>query len=191
MSFCCSGCRRKNLPAVCFEMFFGVQRKTCLACKAARAKCHTKKVAARTTVAKPTAWTEHIKSFAAKHNISYGCALSLPACSVAYDKAKMLKYCQFVMLQGLENGSFVIMAKTEQEFLREHNAICTTGFRPWVAPIQVLPPIKNESEKLPKSILARAKQEFNAITIIKKPRITKKELKKIETSKFIVMENYG
>ena len=33
-----------------------------------------------------TAWTDHIKKFAKEHNMTYGCALSDPACSASYTK---------------------------------------------------------------------------------------------------------
>jgi len=38
-----------------------------------------------------TAWTEHIKSFAKEHNMSYGCALSNPACSASYREKRPQK----------------------------------------------------------------------------------------------------
>ena len=36
----------------------------------------------------PNAWIEHIKSWSRKHNVSYGCALSMPECKNAYHSKK-------------------------------------------------------------------------------------------------------
>ena len=82
MSFTCSGCRKCDLPATCFEVYKGVQRLTCLACKATRARSYAKK-----NMNKPkmvNAWVEHIKAFAKKNNVPFGCALSNPECRRTY-----------------------------------------------------------------------------------------------------------
>ena len=36
----------------------------------------------------PSKWIEHIKAFAAKNNLSYGCALSDPQCRATYTPVK-------------------------------------------------------------------------------------------------------
>jgi len=36
----------------------------------------------------PSAWIQHIKDFAAKNNLSYGCAMSNPQCKASYVSAK-------------------------------------------------------------------------------------------------------
>lgn len=35
-----------------------------------------------------TAWTDFVKKFAAENNLSYGCALSTPACKAGYAATK-------------------------------------------------------------------------------------------------------
>ena len=37
----------------------------------------------------PNKWIEHVKSFAAKNNLSYGCAISKPECKSSYQGAKL------------------------------------------------------------------------------------------------------
>ena len=32
------------------------------------------------------AWTNHVKKFAIEHNLSYGCAMSMPQCRQSYHK---------------------------------------------------------------------------------------------------------
>ena len=39
---------------------------------------------------KPSAWIQHIKNFAKKNNVSYGCALSMPECKKEYHQKKQL-----------------------------------------------------------------------------------------------------
>jgi len=34
----------------------------------------------------PNAWTLHVKAFARKHNLSYGCAMSTPECRESYHR---------------------------------------------------------------------------------------------------------
>lgn len=34
----------------------------------------------------PNAWTLHVKEFARKHNLSYGCAMSTPECRQSYHR---------------------------------------------------------------------------------------------------------
>jgi hypothetical protein len=36
----------------------------------------------------PSAWIQHIKDFAAKNNLSYGCAMSDPQCKATYVSVK-------------------------------------------------------------------------------------------------------
>ena len=31
-------------------------------------------------------WTDFVKEFARKHNVSYGCAMAMPECSIEYKK---------------------------------------------------------------------------------------------------------
>ena len=138
MSFCCSGCHKKNLPATCFEIFQGVQRKTCLACKATRAKSYTKK-----TTAKPTAWTSHVKNFAAENNISYSNAVSFPECKIAYQRIKKLKmqakFIQSIHIYNLESGETIISENprfmrslTEDDYLLENNAVIQVNIAPTI-----------------------------------------------------------
>jgi hypothetical protein len=35
----------------------------------------------------PNKWIEHVKAFASKNNLSYGCAISKPECKSSYQKA--------------------------------------------------------------------------------------------------------
>ena len=120
----CSCCRRDKLPSTCFEVVAGVQRLTCLTCKANRAKNYAKRAANRPpTTKKPNAWVLHIKQFASKNNITYGTAMRLPTCSTAYLKAKWLTGYQASFLRELEAGDAVIResqrALTEEEWLEE------------------------------------------------------------------------
>ena len=39
----------------------------------------------------PNAWTNHIKEWASKNNMSYMCAMSQPACREAYKKPEKVK----------------------------------------------------------------------------------------------------
>ena len=39
-----------------------------------------------TTIRKPNAWVEHVRSFALKNGLSYSCALSDPRCKASYKK---------------------------------------------------------------------------------------------------------
>jgi len=36
----------------------------------------------------PNKWVEHVKSYARKHNLSYGCAISEPNCKKSYHDGK-------------------------------------------------------------------------------------------------------
>lgn len=38
-----------------------------------------------------TKWTDHVKAFAKRQNISYGCAMSMPECSASYQSTKAPK----------------------------------------------------------------------------------------------------
>jgi hypothetical protein len=143
MSFNCSCCHKKNLPATCFEIFKGVQRKTCLACKATRAKSYLKKTATRTTV--PTEWTKHVKQFADQNTISYANAVSDSECKIAYQRIKALKkqasFIQAIHIYNLESGETVISENprcmrslTEEEYLLENNAVILRLYQVNVAP---------------------------------------------------------
>ena len=37
-----------------------------------------------------TVWTDHVKSFAKKNGLSYGCALNNPECSASYKSKKIV-----------------------------------------------------------------------------------------------------
>jgi len=117
-------------------MFFGVQRKTCLGCKAARAKCQIKKIENKKSnpnkMTKPNAWVEHIKAFAAKNKIPYGCAISQPECKKSYHHMKKLKLDASQMQASanidIHSGHSVISdrprrALTEEEFMSENDAV--------------------------------------------------------------------
>ena len=49
------------------------------------------------------AWVEHIKAFAKKNNISYGCALSNPACRATYKPKKINAKMILSDFEGIED----------------------------------------------------------------------------------------
>lgn len=55
----------------------------------------------------PNRWVEHVKSFAAKNNLSYGCALSKPECKetyrAKYGVSKKLTKKQNIEMMGAED----------------------------------------------------------------------------------------
>jgi len=38
-----------------------------------------------------TKWTRHVKAFAREHNLSYGCAMSMPECRQSYHKSPRVR----------------------------------------------------------------------------------------------------
>ena len=72
-------------------------------------------------------WVNHIRAFAAKNNVSYACAISIPACRESYHKSKGAKAEYHAAVQDLASGESVLangrrIAMTEEEFMEQENA---------------------------------------------------------------------
>ena len=76
------------------------------------------------------AWIQHIKQFAAKKKVPYGCALSDPACRATY-KSKKISATQLLDdLDGLEPDDITAMhafleKKTKTKFARGRQSRCS------------------------------------------------------------------
>ena len=97
------------------------------------------------------AWVEHVRQFAAQHNMPYGCAISIPACRESYHKKKGARAEHHSAIQDLASGSANFsngrrIAMTEEEFMEQENA---TYIQPKHARKQSIP--KNVSQ-LPKRV---------------------------------------
>jgi len=67
------------------------------------------------------AWVEHIKSWSKSHNVSYGCALSMPECKNAYNAKKpqnenisMMKEDKNVALPKIKLSNKIVMIKKKK-----------------------------------------------------------------------------
>ena len=72
-------------------------------------------------------WVNHIRAFAAKNNVSYACAISIPACRESYHKTKQAKAEHHSALQDLASGDANLSngrrkAMSEEEFMEENGA---------------------------------------------------------------------
>jgi len=64
------------------------------------------------------AWVQHIKQFAAKHKIAYGCALSHPECRKTYKSTKPNAKHLLDEIDGIEPGDVAEMLAFLEKKLR-------------------------------------------------------------------------
>jgi len=115
----CSGCNVSR-SAASFEVFQGVARKTCLCCKAKRARAQTKKnenkISCGKKMSKPNAWIQHIKAFALENKMPFGCAMSQPECRATYktksEKVTLGRASAFESLSSIAKSAKVNQKRT-------------------------------------------------------------------------------
>jgi hypothetical protein len=72
-----------------------------------------------------TTWTDFVKKFAAENNLSYGCALSTPACKAGYratkgpEKVKAPKSYKAMLKKGLPKEPKAPKGKTKKQLQAE------------------------------------------------------------------------
>ncbi len=66
----------------------------------------------------PNSWVLHIKAFAKKNNLAYGCALSNPACRASYKPKKPSARSLLAELDGIERADFDKMVSALEKKLK-------------------------------------------------------------------------
>lgn len=74
----------------------------------------------------PNSWVEHVRTFAANHKLSYGCAITNPKCKAAYMKAyptPEMIFDESVEISGLTDPDYKLWLKAFKAILGEHKLL--------------------------------------------------------------------
>jgi len=76
----------------------------------------------------PNSWVAHIKAFAAKHKIAYGCALSNPDCRASYKSKKPSARSLLAEVDGIEDADFDKMEAALEKKLKRSSPDAALDF---------------------------------------------------------------
>jgi len=108
----------------------------------------------------PNKWIEHVKAFAAKNNLSYGCAISKPECKSSYQsstksaKLKELNAKNPIPSPNTSRKMRTALISMKRSNIAEAGSSGMVGIKPsevYITPVKKAPKAKAPKAKAPKA----------------------------------------